>query len=424
MPGSARRWSGSWSTGSTTASCRRCRGRRPAGPGRSWSWPTPSRPWSGWARCWAPTAGSATPPRPWPSGGRSPTGWRPRRGSPCSPGRRRPPPWPWPGWGPASGWPPSCRPRPPPPSTPLAPRSTPTTRPSAAWPATRCSRRSWPGCGTPPAPARARSRRRPGRTRRRPRDRDPGGGGRGCRRRCRSGSRPRCWPSCCGPWAGWTRTCAGRWRPSPTPRPWSTGGWSPGAASTPSAWPPGWTRSPCPWSRRPSWPASGCTACWTAASAGCPTSSPRTRGRGPGWSRCTSGPWGRCTRPAAWPSRRRSAWPTPPSARRTRPATRPRRPSSCAGSRSWPVRSSPASCWPPARPGGCAGPAGPGARRPAWPPGATRGSGVRGPGPALGLRPLAARLEELVDPVDRDRPLGPDLARLVAALAAGELPVC
>ena len=48
----------------------------------------------------------------------------------------------------------------------------------------------------------------------------------------------------------------------------------------------------------------------------------------------------------------------------------------------------------------------------------------RGAAPAPGLRPLAARLEELVDPVDRDRPLGPDLARLVEALAADELPVC
>jgi aromatic amino acid lyase len=41
-------------------------------------------------------------------GGRSPTGWPPRRGSRCSPGRRRPPPWPWPGCGPGSGWPASC----------------------------------------------------------------------------------------------------------------------------------------------------------------------------------------------------------------------------------------------------------------------------------------------------------------------------
>ena len=43
-----------------------------------------------------------------PSGARSPTGSGPRRGSRCSPGRRRPPPWPWPGCGPASGWPASC----------------------------------------------------------------------------------------------------------------------------------------------------------------------------------------------------------------------------------------------------------------------------------------------------------------------------
>jgi len=33
------------------------------------------------------------------------------------------------------------------------------------------------------------------------------------------------------------------------------------------------------WSRRPSWPASACTACSTAVSAGCPTSSAPTRGR-------------------------------------------------------------------------------------------------------------------------------------------------
>jgi histidine ammonia-lyase len=52
-----------------------------------------------------------------------------------------------------------------------------------------------------------------------------------------------------------------------------------------------------------------------------------------------------------------------------------------------------------------------------------RGTGAVGRAvPAPGLRALAARLEELVPPVDRDRPLGPDLARLVEALAGDELP--
>jgi histidine ammonia-lyase len=45
----------------------------------------------------------------------------------------------------------------------------------------------------------------------------------------------------------------------------------------------------------------------------------------------------------------------------------------------------------------------------------------RGTGPAPGLGPLAACLEDLVAPVDRDRPLGPDLARLVEALERDEL---
>ena len=42
--------------------------------------------------------------------------------------------------------------------------------------------------------------------------------------------------------------------------------------------------------------------------------------------------------------------------------------------------------------------------------------------PAPGLGPLAAHLEGLVDPVDRDRPLGPDLARLVDTLEHDQLP--
>jgi histidine ammonia-lyase len=49
--------------------------------------------------------------------------------------------------------------------------------------------------------------------------------------------------------------------------------------------------------------------------------------------------------------------------------------------------------------------------------------GARGTGPAPGLGPLAACLEDLVAPVDRDRPLGPDLARLVEALERDELPL-
>jgi histidine ammonia-lyase len=43
--------------------------------------------------------------------------------------------------------------------------------------------------------------------------------------------------------------------------------------------------------------------------------------------------------------------------------------------------------------------------------------------PAPGLGPLAARLDGLVAPVDRDRPLGPDLDRLIVALERDELPV-
>jgi histidine ammonia-lyase len=43
--------------------------------------------------------------------------------------------------------------------------------------------------------------------------------------------------------------------------------------------------------------------------------------------------------------------------------------------------------------------------------------------PAPGLRALAACLDDLVAPIARDRPLGPDLARLVEALERDELPL-
>jgi histidine ammonia-lyase len=48
--------------------------------------------------------------------------------------------------------------------------------------------------------------------------------------------------------------------------------------------------------------------------------------------------------------------------------------------------------------------------------------GPAGAGPAPGLARLAACLADLVPPVDRDRPLGPDLARLVEALERDALP--
>ncbi len=85
----------------------------------------------------------------------------------------------------------------------------------------------------------------------------------------------------------------------------------------------------------------------------------------------------------------------------------PRRPSSSAGSRTWPARWSPASCWPPARPGGCAGRgAGPGrpVRRPGW-----------------DRSPPASRTWS--PPSTGTVPLGPDLARLVEALERDELPL-
>ena len=89
----------------------------------------------------------------------------------------------------------------------LQPPSTPTTRRSAAWPATRCWRRSWPACAGPPGG------RRPGR---------------GCRRRCRSGWRPRCWPSCGGPWGGLDEDVR-RALVAVTDSPaWPAGGWWPG----------------------------------------------------------------------------------------------------------------------------------------------------------------------------------------------------
>ena len=48
---------------------------------------------------------------------------------------------------------------------------------------------------------------------------------------------------------------------------------------------------------------------------------------------------------------------------------------------------------------------------------------LRETSPAGGLRPLAACLEDLVAPVARDRPLGPDLARVIEALERDELPL-
>jgi Aromatic amino acid lyase len=48
---------------------------------------------------------------------------------------------------------------------------------------------------------------------------------------------------------------------------------------------------------------------------------------------------------------------------------------------------------------------------------------LRRAAPAAGLRGIAARLAELAAPVDRDRPLGGDLATIVAALERDELPL-
>jgi histidine ammonia-lyase len=48
---------------------------------------------------------------------------------------------------------------------------------------------------------------------------------------------------------------------------------------------------------------------------------------------------------------------------------------------------------------------------------------LRGEAPARGLEPTAGALADAVEPVDEDRPLGPDVDALAAALAAGRLPV-
>jgi len=68
------------------------------------------------------------------------------------------------------------------------------------------------------------------------------------------------------------------------------------------------------------------------------------------------------------------------------------------------------------------------ARQAWWLRGRRGGPGDRRGGPpedraAAGLGALADRLEELVAPVERDRPLGPDLDRLVEALDGDELPL-
>jgi histidine ammonia-lyase len=60
-----------------------------------------------------------------------------------------------------------------------------------------------------------------------------------------------------------------------------------------------------------------------------------------------------------------------------------------------------------------------------WLRGRDQGNGPGAPRsvPAPGLRELAACLDDLVAPVDRDRPLGPDLDRLVEALERDQLPL-
>ncbi|MFL6249734.1 MAG: aromatic amino acid lyase, partial [Actinomycetes bacterium] len=65
------------------------------------------------------------------------------------------------------------------------------------------------------------------------------------------------------------------------------------------------------------------------------------------------------------------------------------------------------------------------ARQAWWLRGRDQGNGPGAPrsAPAPGLRELAACLDDLVAPVDRDRPLGPDLDRLVEALERGQLPL-
>ena len=65
------------------------------------------------------------------------------------------------------------------------------------------------------------------------------------------------------------------------------------------------------------------------------------------------------------------------------------------------------------------------ARQAWWLRGRDQGNGPGAPrsAPAPGLRELAACLDDLVAPVDRDRPLGPDLDRLVEALERDQLPL-
>jgi len=63
------------------------------------------------------------------------------------------------------------------------------------------------------------------------------------------------------------------------------------------------------------------------------------------------------------------------------------------------------------------------ARQAWWLRGDGAGGGRGGGAAAPGLRELAACLEDLVAPVARDRPLGPDLDRLVQALERDELPL-
>jgi len=58
---------------------------------------------------------------------------------------------------------------------------------------------------------------------------------------------------------------------------------------------------------------------------------------------------------------------------------------------------------------------------PPWLPAEEARALLRRAEPAAGLRGLGARLAELVAPVDQDRPLGQDLAALVAALERDEL---
>jgi histidine ammonia-lyase len=56
-------------------------------------------------------------------------------------------------------------------------------------------------------------------------------------------------------------------------------------------------------------------------------------------------------------------------------------------------------------------------------PGRARGAGAGSGAAVPGLQELAACLDDLVAPVERDRPLGPDLDRLIQALEHDELPL-